>query len=592
MASLSRGVRALPFAIAAVAVVVRVDVALVSHRALIAASVFQDDAFYYLVIARNWLAGLGPTFDGETATNAFHPLFMAFVLPVVAASGDDPALPVHALGVVLAVVAGGSVLLAYGLVRAWVAGGGDGGAPGVAPDVAAAVAAAFVALSPYFVVHGTNGQETGLSILFGLALLRVEQRWLAPAAAPRWREAVLFGVVAALAVLARSDLSLLVASIGVVWLARALRRGALGSAAPRALLAAGVAVALWLPWGVASRALTGAWLPTSGAASREIALNFGWLNLRPVWQPERARRERFFDTDDVPVAWTADVATELLFVQLLEQPLLAPARATLPYRPWPQLRQYGPYRAFVSSPVPGAVVVLFVLTGAAWAVRRLSSAAGAAPNRASPAATIALFWLAMFAGYALYAPMYWYFPRYACLPVLLAMAAGVASTARVTRGRAGRRTAALAVGLALLAFQAFQLASWREMRLVPDRPGGFLRAWESLAPSIPDGAKVAAFQSGVYGWFGDRPIVNLDGKVNADAQRALAEHRLHAYATSRGIEYVLDWEPLVRALLLRHVPAVEREGFALDEVLREPGPNPVVLYHLRSRGGHGARSGS
>lgn len=38
-----------------------------------------DDFFYYLAISQNIFSGLGVTFDGETATNGFHPLWMAIV---------------------------------------------------------------------------------------------------------------------------------------------------------------------------------------------------------------------------------------------------------------------------------------------------------------------------------------------------------------------------------------------------------------------------------------------------------------------------------------------------------------------------------
>ena len=42
-----------------------------------------DDAFYYLRIAEHILAGDGPTFDGRTATNGYHPLWMSVSLLAV-----------------------------------------------------------------------------------------------------------------------------------------------------------------------------------------------------------------------------------------------------------------------------------------------------------------------------------------------------------------------------------------------------------------------------------------------------------------------------------------------------------------------------
>lgn len=42
----------------------------------------QDDLYYYLVIAKNLLAGLGSTFDGTTFTNGYHPLYFLLLLGV------------------------------------------------------------------------------------------------------------------------------------------------------------------------------------------------------------------------------------------------------------------------------------------------------------------------------------------------------------------------------------------------------------------------------------------------------------------------------------------------------------------------------
>ena len=40
------------------------------------ARLFQDDAFFYLSIARNFAAGKGSSFDGLHPTNGYHPLWM------------------------------------------------------------------------------------------------------------------------------------------------------------------------------------------------------------------------------------------------------------------------------------------------------------------------------------------------------------------------------------------------------------------------------------------------------------------------------------------------------------------------------------
>ena len=51
-------------------------------------SLFIDDAFYYLLIARNFAESGLPTFDGIHATNGFHPLWMLMLAAMYKVIGD------------------------------------------------------------------------------------------------------------------------------------------------------------------------------------------------------------------------------------------------------------------------------------------------------------------------------------------------------------------------------------------------------------------------------------------------------------------------------------------------------------------------
>ncbi len=62
-------------------------------------SMFEDDAYFYFRIARNIVAGSGITFDGISATNGFHPGWMAVLVSSLAVF--QPVLPFE-LAVVLA----------------------------------------------------------------------------------------------------------------------------------------------------------------------------------------------------------------------------------------------------------------------------------------------------------------------------------------------------------------------------------------------------------------------------------------------------------------------------------------------------------
>ena len=291
---------------------VRLLVALADYRSLIGNDVYPDDAFYYLRIAQNLVAGRGMTFDGAAPTNGFQPLYLLMVVPVVALARGSVALPIHLSGVLLTGWAVGTAFVLRALL-ARLAGRG-----------VALFGVLLWAISPYFILMSVNGLETGVALFFTLALPLAYCAWIRGERAPDAKRALAFGGLAGLAILARLDLALLLAAIAIDWLirerARVWRAGRAG-----ALTLAG-ALAVWLPWGIASHAATGHWLPASGSASREIALEWGWLNLQPIWTlitPDRA----LFDPRHVPAAYHLDVATKLgCGLPVREPAARAPAR--------------------------------------------------------------------------------------------------------------------------------------------------------------------------------------------------------------------------------------------------------------------------
>ena len=56
--------------------------------------VLQDDSFYYFRTAERITEGQGISFDGVTASNGYHPLWLFFLVPFFLLPGRT--LPVHA----------------------------------------------------------------------------------------------------------------------------------------------------------------------------------------------------------------------------------------------------------------------------------------------------------------------------------------------------------------------------------------------------------------------------------------------------------------------------------------------------------------
>jgi hypothetical protein len=119
---------------------------------------FEDDAYYYLVIARNVAFGHGVTADGLSPTNGFQPLWMWSLVPLAWLTGGDTAwlLGAAQLAEVLMFCASGALLCA--LLRAQL---------GLAP----ALFGMAVLLFPRFLNVLVCGLESGLAVLVGVLLI-------------------------------------------------------------------------------------------------------------------------------------------------------------------------------------------------------------------------------------------------------------------------------------------------------------------------------------------------------------------------------------------------------------------------------------
>jgi len=153
---------------------------------------FQDDAYYYLVIARNVAAGHGFTMDQLSPTNGFQPLWLWLLVPVARFTNGDTALFLGvAQGICVALFAAGGGLLC-GFLRARL---------GLVP----ALLCGFVLLFPRFLNIYVSGVEAALVLLILAALVIEAVRSDALSRTePRAADARV-GVLAGLLMLARLD---------------------------------------------------------------------------------------------------------------------------------------------------------------------------------------------------------------------------------------------------------------------------------------------------------------------------------------------------------------------------------------------------
>jgi hypothetical protein len=217
----------------------------------VALHAFQDDAFYYLQIARHVAHGDGFTFDGVHRTNGFHPLWLLTLVPLARVVPGD-VLPVRAMILCQALlVALAAVTLHRALSRR-------------VSQAAATCSVLMLVALPGTQLILACGMESAL-LLFLLA--RIISAWLALSGSEtRPRAWFVLGAWCALAFLARLEAGI----VGVVIVLLARRRWLQEPRALAAFLAAPVTVgSAYLAW---NRLTFGLWLPVSGMVKLSPAL--------------------------------------------------------------------------------------------------------------------------------------------------------------------------------------------------------------------------------------------------------------------------------------------------------------------------------
>jgi hypothetical protein len=61
-----------------------------------------------------------------------------------------------------------------------------------------------------------------------------------------------------------------------------------------------------------------------------------------------------------------------------------------------------------------------------------------------------------------------------------------------------------------------------------------------LRDNTPPGTRIGSMNSGIIGYYSERPTTNLDGVVNPQAFEAIQDSRLFAFIQSLGIKYLVD----------------------------------------------------
>lgn len=494
-----------------------------------------DDSFYYMTLGRNLADGKGAMVDDQHLTTGFQPLWGAMSI-IPALLTQDPITTVHLfqwMGVVVSALA--CVMVYFLTLR--ILGKGD-----FVIYIIALINAALWHWNPHHVVYSVNGMETTLSTFATLMMLTA---FVTVYRTPSRKWVLWFGASMGLAFLARVDASML-----ILWLVLAIilfppiRKERI-----RTVIMAGAMSALVIsPWAIFTLTQGKFILPESGSAVRAHTLYTGQPNELP---PPLT----------LSSALNGDPAFATYYGQKMSQFIKELTRQTYAFAMGIQ----NPDSIFLNN-MNLRVVNINITHSTAFVIIGFLFVGGVAlfsKSRMSIGLWImsALWILTAIILYSFVVISWWFYERYT-LPIAEVVSILLISILSIGILRIFHHKWLKLIGLAIL-LVIFSLISFisltrfgQEYQWVSDSSmieprAGFYEAAVWLNENVPDDARIGAFQSGVIVYYTDATVINLDGKVNADAHHAMTDGQMWNYICDQNLDYVVDWPVMIYFLLMQ-----------------------------------------
>lgn len=482
-----------------------------------------EDGYLMQTIARNMAIGLGmSTAEGTMPTNGVQPLATVIFAGLHYLAGGDKSMGIVYVTIFSAITA---LLAALGLkkltltlFKEWQ----------ITPTVASLVAALWFA-SPLVIGHSTNGLETGLYYLFIIISLHYYFSLSLNDQLMSSTQRIILGVLLGITFLSRNDAVFFIAALLVahVFISNA---GVLSKIKHRFVDAsvAGVAsIIVGLPWLIYNKVNFGSIVPISGTAESHNAV-FG-ENFMMI--PANLLEASFVY---LPIPRALETTLPVFIVSSL-------IIAFISFAFWKLFasKSLNAKRFFITSYIFTACIGgYYGLTfGASWFVTRYTSA------------LTPMLWLVSFA--VMYLLLFNRLSSQAFKKIMLAISVIL-----------------LAIGLGKQIF-VFKNGDNHMHKQVVD--------W--ALENVDRDTWVAAPQTGTLGFFHDRTI-NLDGKTNSDALKALLEdgHNLSYILDTPAIKYVIDWAGMCHWVETTHEP---RFGQTFDVLIRDKEANLCVMKRMK-----------
>lgn len=468
---------------------------------LLIARPFIEDSFYALSVARSIGAGEGFTVDGVHPTNGVQPLICLMYAPIYAltpSDGIEALRPIYLLqaliGLLLAIAAatlvsrmdriGGRERLVW-----W-------------------STVTLIYLDYTLSVHVLNGLESGLTTMLTLIGLLLFERLRANRVEEIWRWG-LFGMYVGVMILSRIDAGFFAVSIALLLLYDGVRNGSKSNGVTTwrrvfpplkkiSVIAIG-ALLLSLPWWWYNASTFGSVMPISGLSQYDLS-----GSLRHV------------------VVETVNVLADAV-VPSLHTPVGLKWEGVA----WPGLAIVAVILLLAIVPtMRNRIATLMATYRREWSMR--------------PLQPLLLHLVLLFLFYTIFFQAPHFQSRYLILVTLVAGLFHVTLWVTVIRNAHTRRMRAALFAM----FVIVQLVSLGLFVRNYTGHGSnmMLETFDWINASTRRDDRIGMFQSGTLGYLLPDRVTNLDGKVNAEALRAMRSGRLPRYVDSLRFDYIVDWE--------------------------------------------------
>ncbi|MDX2076798.1 MAG: hypothetical protein SFZ02_10230 [bacterium] len=538
-----------------------------------------DDSFYYFTLGRNLADGNGVMVDDQHITTGFQPLWGAMsVIPALLTNSPIRTIVLFQwMGVLVSVW---SCVLVFGLTKSLllmavptpqppphkVERGSKSiftsaknflpikwGTDGII-DFMALTSVAIWYWHPHHVAYSINGMETTLSTFATLLMLL---SFVSLYKHPSQLRVLLFGMSCGVAFLARVDASLLILWLIIaIVLVPPIRRERI-----RSVLTIGVVSALVIsPWVLFTISHGDFILPESGSAVRAHTLYTGQADQLPppLSLSDAINGDPIFARyyGEKMAQFTGELAGQLYPLNISTRP---PAQPDSTLFDGVNLRvvnidvTHGVFFVLMACIMVGWVS-LFTKS---WMIRGLW--------------LIACLWMiTAIILYSFVVISWWFYERYT-LPIaeIVSILMLCVVYGALLRLRLGRATGIVITSIVLVMngvifwgnfATLYDDYAWIGTHLpiigdnIPQPPqprSGFYEAAVWMNENVPPDAKIGAFQSGVIVYYTHAQVINLDGKVNADAHRAMTEGQMWDYICEQQLDYVVDWPVMIYFLLMQ-----------------------------------------